>query len=68
MKKQQIFKICHDNAKRMKELTEMKLLSSSSSTPPVKDILCKSTNVEILSAPSQKGKEEENNGEEDIYT
>ena len=79
MMKQQILKICHDNAKMMKELTEMKLLSSSSCTPPVNDILCKSTNIEILSAPSlptpdngnEKGKEDEeedNEGEEDIYT
>ena len=52
MMKQQILKICHDNVKMMKELTEMNLLSSSSSTPPVNDILCKSTNIEILSAPS----------------
>ena len=74
--KQQILKICHDNAKMMKELTEMKLLSSSSSPPPVNDILCKSTNVIILSAPSlptpdnekEKYKEDENDGEEDIYT
>ena len=50
MMRQQILKICH-NAKMTKELTEMKLLLSSS-TPPVDDILCKSTNVEILSAPS----------------
>ena len=78
MMKQQILKICHDNAKMMKELTEMKLLSSSSSTPPVNDILCKSTNIEILSAPPyqhlimkmrrQRRKEEDNEGEEDIYT
>ena len=33
--KQQILKICHDNAKMMKELPEMKSLLSSSSTPPV---------------------------------
>ena len=38
MMKQQILKIHHNNAKMMKELTEMKLLSSSSSTPPVNDI------------------------------
>ena len=77
--KQQILMICHDNAKMMKELTEMKLLVSSSSTPPVNDILCKSTNVKILSAPSlptpdnenekeKDNKEEDNEGEEDIYT
>ena len=74
--KQQILKIHHDNAKLMKELTEIKLLLSSSPTPPVNDILCKSTNVKILSAPSlptphnenEKDKEEENDGEEDIYT
>ena len=68
MMKQQILKICHDHAKMMKELTEMKSLSSSSSTLPVNDILCKSTNVEILSTPSlptpdnenKKDKEEEN--------
>ena len=52
MMKQQILKICHDNAKMMKELTEMKLLSSSSSPPPVNDILWKSTNVIILSVSS----------------
>ena len=60
----------------MKEFTEMKLLLSLSSTPPVNDILCKSTNVKILSSPSlpthdnenEKDKEEENDGEEDIYT
>ena len=52
MMKQQILKICHDNVKMMKELTEMKSLLSLSSTPPVNDILCKSTNIEILSAPS----------------
>ena len=63
MMKQQILKICHNNVKMMKELTEMKLLSSSSSTPPVNDILCKSTNIKILS-----GKEEDNDSEEDIYT
>ena len=76
MTKQQILKINHDNAKMMKELTETKSLSSLSSTPPVNDILCKSTNVEILSAPSlptpdnesEKDKEEENDSEEDIYT
>ena len=76
MMKQQILKICHDNAKLVKELTEMKLLSSSSSPPPLDDILCKSTNVKILSAPSlpppdnekEKYKEEENDGEEDIHT
>ena len=76
MMKQQILKICHDNAKMMKELTEMKLLSSSSSPPTVNDILCKSTNVKILSVPSlptpdnekEKYKEEENDGEEDMYT
>ena len=76
MMKQQILKIHHDNAKMMKELTEMKLLLSLSSTPPVNDILCKSTNVKILSAPSlptpdneyEKDKEEENDGEEVIYT
>ena len=76
MMKQQILKICHDNAKMMKKLTEMKLLSSSSSPPPVNDILWKSTNVIILSVPSlptpdnekEKYKEEENDGEEDIYT
>ena len=76
MMKQQILKICHDNTKMMKELTETKSLSSLSSTPPVNDILCKSTNVKILSAPSlptpdnenEKDKEEENDGEEDIYT
>ena len=76
MMKQQILKICHDNAKLVKELTEMKMLSSSSSPPPLDDIRCKSTNVKILSAPSlpppdnekEKYKEEENDGEEDIYT
>ena len=79
MMKQQILKICHDNAKMMKKLTEMKSLSSSSSTPPVNDILCKSTNIEILSAPSlptadnenekeKEEKEEHNEGEEDMYT
>ena len=79
MMKQQILKIHHDNAKMMKELTEMKSLSSLSSTPPVNDILCKSTNIEILSAPSlptpdkedekeKEEKEEDNEGEEDIYT
>ena len=76
MMKQQILKIHHNNAKLMRELTEMKLLSSSSSTPPVNDILCKSTNVKNISAPSlptpdnenEKDKEEENDGEEDIYT
>ena len=76
MMKQQILKIHHDNAKMMKELTEMKLLLSSSSTPPVNDILCKSTNIEILPAPSlptpdnenEKDEEEKNEGEEDIYT
>ena len=79
MMKQQILKICHDNVKMMKELTETKLLSSSSSTPPVNDILCKSTNVKILSAPSlptpgnenekeKEEKEEDNEGEEDINT
>ena len=76
MMKQQILKIHHNNAKMMKELTEMKSLSSLSSAPPVNDILCKSTNVEILSAPSlptpdnenEEDKEEENEGEEDIYT
>ena len=76
MMKQQILKICHDNAKMMKELTEMKSLLSSSPTPPVNDIFCKSTNVKILSAPSlptpynenEKDKEEANDGEEDIYT
>ena len=52
MMKQQILKIHHDNVKMMKEFTEMKLLLSLSSTPPVNDILCKSTNVEILSVPS----------------
>ena len=71
MMKQQILKICHDNAKMMKELTEMKLLSSSSSPPPVNDILCKSTNVIILCATpdneKEKYKEEENDGEENIY-
>ena len=51
MMKQQILKIHCNIAKMMKELTEMKLLSSLSSTPPVNDILCKSTNVKILSAP-----------------
>ena len=76
MMKQQILKIHHDNAKMMKELTEKKLLLSSSSTPPANDILCKSTNIKILSAPSlptpdnenEKEKEEDNEGEEDIYT
>ena len=76
MMKQQILKICHDNAKMMKELTELKSLLSSSPTPPVNDIFCKSTNVKILSAPSlptpynenEKDKEEANDGEEDIYT
>ena len=79
MMKQQILKICHDNVKMMKELTETELLSSSSSTPPVNDILCKSTNVKILSAPSlptpgnenekeKEEKEEDNEGEEDINT
>ena len=76
MMKQQILKIHHNNVKMKKELTETKLLSSSSSTPPVNDILCKSTNIEILSAPSlptpdnenEKEKEEHNEGEEDIYT
>ena len=76
MMKQQILKIHHDNAKMMKELTETKLLSSSSSTPPVNDILCKSTNIEILLAPSlpildnenEQEKEEHNEGVEDIYT
>ena len=79
MMKKQILKLCHDNVKMMKELTETKLLSSSSSTPPVNDILCKSTNIEILSAPSlptpdnenekeKEEKEEDNEGEEDIYT
>ena len=79
MMKQQILKIHHDNAKMMKELTEMKLLLSSSSTPPVNDILCKSTNIKILLAPSlptpdnenekeKEEKEEDNEGEEDIYT
>ena len=71
MTKQQILKICHDNAKMMKELTEMKLLSSSSSPPPVNDILCKSTHVKILCATpdneKEKYKEEENDGEENIY-
>ena len=52
MMKQQILNIHHDNVKMMKELTEMKLLLSSSSTPPVNDILCKSTNIKVLSAPS----------------
>ena len=63
----------------MKELTEMKLLSSLSSTNRVNDILCKSTNVKILLAPSlptpdnenekeKEEKEEDNEGEEDIYT
>ena len=60
-----------DNGKMMKELTETKLLLSSSSTPPVNDILCKSTNIKILSAPSlptpdnenEKEKEEDNEGE-----
>ena len=74
--KQQILKIHHNNAKMMKELTEMKLLLSSSSTPQVNDILCKSTNIKILSAPflptpdneNEKDKEEENDGEEDINT
>ena len=77
MMKEQILKICHDNAKMMKELTEMKLLLSLSSTPPVNDILCKSTNVKILSAPSlptpdnenekeKEEKEQDNEGEEDI--
>ena len=79
MMKQQILKIHHNNVKMMKELTEMKLVSSSSSPPPVNDILCKSTNVEILSAPSlptpdhenekeKEEKEEDNEGEEDTYT
>ena len=75
MMKQQILKICHGNAKIMKELTASQSLSSSSSTPPVDDILSKATNVEILSAPSlptpendiEKDKED-NDGEEDIYT
>ena len=77
--KQQILKIHHDNAKMMKELTETKLLLSSSFTPPANDILCKSTNIKILSAPSlptpdnenekeKEEKEEVNEGEEDIYT
>ena len=77
--KQQILKIHHDNAKMMKEHTEMKSLSSSSSTPPANDILSKSTNTEILSAPSlpkpdnenekeKEEKEEDNDSEEDIYT
>ena len=60
MMKQQILKIHHDNAKLMKELTETKLLSSSSSPPPVNDILCKSTNVKILSAPSLPTPDNEN--------
>ena len=76
MMKQQILKICHDNVKMMKELTEMKSLLSLSCTPPVHDVLCKSTNIEILSAPSlptpdnenEKENEEHNEGEEDIYT
>ena len=45
MMKQQILKICHDNVKMMKELTEMNLLLSLSSSPPVNDIHCKSTNI-----------------------
>ena len=66
MMKQQILKICHNNAKMMKELTEMKSLSSLSSTPPVNDIFCKSTNVKILSAPSlpTAGNENERRKEE----
>ena len=79
MMKQQILKIHHDIVKIMKEPTEMKSLLSSSSTPPVNDILCKSTNIEILSAPSlptpdnknekeREEKEEDNEGKEDIYT
>ena len=55
-------------------------MSSSSSTTPVNDILSKSTNIEILSAPSlptpdnenekekeKEEKEQDNEGEEDIY-
>ena len=79
MMKQQILKIHHNNAKMMKELTETKSLSSSSSTPPVNHILCKSTDIKILSAPclltpdnqnekEKEEKEEDNEGEEDIYT
>ena len=76
MMKQQILKIHHDNVKMMKELPETKSLLSSSSTHPVNDILCKSTNIKILSAPSlptpdnenEKEKEEDNEGEEDICT
>ena len=71
MTKQQILKIRHDNAKMMKELTEMKSLSSLSSTCPAHDILCKSTNVKILSAPSchhLKMKMRKTKKKEDIYT
>ena len=65
MMKQQILKIDHDNAKMMKDLTEMKSLLSSSSTPPVNDILCKSTNVKILSAPSLPTPDNENEKEKE---
>ena len=76
MMKQQILKIHHDNARMVKKLPETKLLLPLSSTPPVDDILCKSTHVAIISAPSlpspdtenAKNKEDENDGEEDIYT
>ena len=63
MMKEKILKICHDDAKMMKELTETKLLSSSSSTPPVNDILCKSTNIKILSACSLSTPDNENEKE-----
>ena len=77
MMKQHNLKIHHDNVKMMKELTETKSLSSSSSTPPVNDILCKSTNIKILSAPSlptpdnenekeKEDNEEDNEGEKDL--
>ena len=75
MMKHQILNIHHDNVKMMKELAEMKSLLSSSSTPPINNILYKSTNIKILSAPSlpspdneNEKKEEDNEDEEDIYT
>ena len=60
MMKQQILNIHHNNAKMMKELTALQLLSSSLASPPVDDILCKSTNVKILSAPSLLTPDNEN--------
>ena len=60
MMKQEILKIHHDNVRMMKELPETKLLLPLSSTPPVDDILCKSTHVAILSAPSLPSPDTEN--------